>query len=103
MSFDTKFFVYPGTRAHVKAIGFRPAAHGAVSWNTVNGSVQYRPHRLLVAREPSRDTPVRPFSGPTLKNAARDLVRTTAKSPDNTDFGAAGLPAELKPSSHRND
>ena len=91
MSFDTKSFVYPGRNAHMKASGFRPAANRTVSWNTVNGTAQIRRHHLLVAREPSRDAPVRPFAGLTLKSTAKDLVRRPA-----------GLPAELKRSNNRN-
>jgi len=76
MSFDTKTFVYPGSRAQEKASGLRPVAHGAVSWNTVNGAVQYRRHRPLDAREACGDAPVRPVAGRTLKSAAKILVRT---------------------------
>ncbi len=67
MFFDTKTFVYPGKPAQEKASGLRPAAQDAVSWNTVNGAVQFRRHHPLVARETSRDAPVRPVAGRTLK------------------------------------
>jgi len=76
MYFDTKAFVYRGRPAQEKASGLRPAAHGMVSWNTVNGTAQFRRHHLPVARETSRDAPVRPVAGRTLKSAAKTLVRT---------------------------
>ncbi len=69
MFFDTKTFDYPGRPAQEKASGLRPAAPGTVTWNTVNGTAQYRRHHLPVARESSRAAPVRPLAGRTLKGA----------------------------------